>query len=300
MHQDPVTSPVSISCSVLESLSYPDIARRCVEAVVGSTRRDALAIIRNSSLSNWEFMKDDTRSVAIRTTAGEVLFEYSSTLEAVHITTPRESKHFLGSCEMAQRLLRFAARAVEVLYARAESDCVRFVTEVLNGKVHPLNVSSAYEYLERDERDPDGGYNLGAVHRGKLATPFGELSLASESRKFLIGGERGREMEFRRQAVMHEILFRKIESPCNYPPVYSSPARPTEMFLPPSPHGEIDWAAATFQNRKLDSIRNLLGLPAYTTRIGVGRDVTRACLAWARAQQEKGGRASSDASDYPS
>ena len=92
MHQDPVTSPVSISCSVLESLSYPDIGRRCVEAVVGSARRDALSIIRKASVNDWEFLKGDTRSVAIRSTAGEVLFQFSSALEAVHITTPRESK----------------------------------------------------------------------------------------------------------------------------------------------------------------------------------------------------------------
>lgn len=257
--------------------------------VVGSSRRDALKIIHEAALEDWKVSTTDTPSIAISTSIGQVVFQFSSTLEAVHITTPHESKHLLGSCEVAQRLKRYAERSLEILHARTESKCISFVDDVLNGRTALSTCASSYECIARHIQHHDGGYDFRETRRGSLTTPFGNLSLEFESREVLIGGEVGRQMELARATAMCEMQLRAS----TYQSSYSSPFQqipipaPSEPFVSYGPLYAVDSATSSFKNPKLDAIRNLFGLKEYSRRISLRGEKIQAALAWARSQQQK-------------
>lgn len=289
MHHTPTTE------TKLETLSYPNAAMRLIEAVVGSTRRDALTIIRGASLDDWRIRTEPTQSFTITARDGEVTFQFAQELEAVHISLKGEATHIAGSCEMAQRLLRYAIRALDSTEGRMKRECFKAIKTILQGTTPSSILCSKHESRYWDSRQENGGYNRGPIESGEIQTSYGVVSLRSEMREYYLG---------------HDFV----------PPVFSPPPRlypyeglggsilghsssggygdgPYSMYArqilsPPFAYGEVDEATASFTHPHINKLRQMTKTPESNSEFtNLKRTEVRALLAWAKRNAPQDGQA---------
>jgi hypothetical protein len=271
----------------LETLSYPGIAKRFVELVVGSVRRDALGIIRSSGLAELD-KSSATPSVVFSHCNGKVRFAFRNEIEAIYIDTPRGSLHLSGSCDMSQRLVRFAVRALTVHHAKAMNACISDVMAALTGGDLSRALSSSYARSDFNTHDRNGGFNVGFMESGSISTLHGVLSLSSQKRTSRIGGELGETMDrARSQAVFAR---RETETfmnprPHGLSPVYSRPPE-FEWPLPPSSFSDFDCASASFSNTHLDSMLTLFCASRTSDVSALDRTMIRKVLAWTKMMKD--------------
>lgn len=291
-------SHVSAQKTTLESLSYPGIGQRMIEAALGSVRRDALAILRGAPRAELEPGKF-LSSVQFTHGDGVVRFSFGSALEAVHINTSRGDLHISGQCEMGQRLSRFATRALVVHHARAKNACVQQATRLLAGDDHGQTLSSSYDATRYDEHR-EGGYNCGTVERGRITTEHGVLSLSSEEREYRIGGLMGQQMDSNlRSALLARQHMRIFNPPYDGGSALGHGgmwgggsmmgggwAISDDPFLPPSSTGRIDSAKATFSNPQIEAMLKLFDVSEQLGEVDFDRRTVRSLLAWAKRAQE--------------
>lgn len=273
---------VSAQQTELEALSYPGVGQRMVEAVVGSVRGDALTILRTapclelepgSFLTSLRFSNDN----------GLVEFMFECGLEAVHINTTRGALHLSGSCEMAQRLSRFAARAIGVHHAKTKNACIKEVMSLLAGDEHGQALSSSYEVFRRDERH-GGGYDCGSIERGSISTKHGVLILNSEKRMHRIGGLLGQQMDL--DALSARARSSMPPTPCSGGSMMDCGSPPMHEYLPPPSVSEIDSAEATFSNVEIEAMLKLLGVEKRLGHVDFDRQTVRSLLGWAKKSRE--------------
>jgi hypothetical protein len=276
---------VSTEQTKLEALSYPGVGQRMVEVVMGSVRRDALTVLRGASQADFEPSKTPP-SLTFKHGDGEVRFTCGDGLEAVHVTSPRGSLHLAGSCDMAQRLTRFAVRALTVHLARAKNDCVKEVLTLLAGDDHGQALSCSHKSFRRNEHHGDG-YDCGDIEHGSITTQNGVLTLSSEKRIYRIGGSIGQQMDYDRYlAVAAREQNRILASP--YPSGSTMGVHTLcreDYPLPPSSAGEINSAQATFSNARIEAMLKLLGAYERMGETDLDRQTVRAALTWAKKMQ---------------
>jgi hypothetical protein len=273
---------VSAQQTRLEALSYPGVARRMVEAVVGSVRRDALTILRTAPCAELEPGKFLT-SLRFANDNGEVRFAFDRGLEAVNIDTPRGSLDLSGSCEMAQRLSRVAARAMGVRHAEAKKACITDVMSLLGGDDHGKALSSCYEASRRDERH-GGGYDCGSIERGSITTKHGVLILSSDKRLYRHGGFLGQQMDL--DTLSARARNSIPATPCSSGSMMDSRLPPLHEYLPPPSISEIDSVEATFLNVEIETMLKLLGVNERLGQVDFDRQTVRALLGWAKKSRE--------------
>ena len=275
---------------------YPGLAQRSLELLTGSIRRDALHAIRTTTVSQWELR--DTEAPAVRFTHprcdGQFIFSPSGSLEVLSLQTPTESLHLDGSCDMAQRICRFAQRQVAVLFLRSKRDAVKTLHALLAGGSHVSPCSSTYQ--EENIHHYDGTDRTDGWSRtGSVVTAFGKIDLKADHILYEIGGERGREMLHRR--VNAEIAFgmytraREFERPGYRNPgmgiplgtwMESSYAPDPSCSLPPAPSGVVENYVAIFNNAPLERIQTVLRGPSLDKAIALTREQILSALKFAQ------------------
>jgi hypothetical protein len=274
---------VSAQQTKLEALSYPGVGQRMVEAIVGSVRREALTILRTAPYGELEPGKILT-SLRFANDTGEVRFAFARALEAVHIHTPRGSLDLSGSCEMAQRLSRVAARAMGVHHAKTKNACIKDVMSLAAGDDHGQALSSSYDAFRRDEHH-GAGYDCGNIERGSITTKHGVLILSSDKRSYRIGGLLGQQMDL--DALSARARNSIPATPCSSGSMMDSRLPPLHEYLPPPSISEIDSVEATFSNVEIETMLKLLGVDERLGKVDLDRQSVCSLLRWAKKSRDR-------------
>ncbi len=255
-------SPPTHSTS-LDHRPNPSLPALVSECIFGSPRREALSALRTARPDQWHYTKDPIQQIRVQDELGrDLLFQYSGdkphngapTLQALHLTSERGALHLDGTCELAQRLTRFAARAFAALLHNEAKACLQQLKEFVAGT---LEAPSNYEKKESHYSVGQDRFNHRHDAFATIELPSGELRIHWHKHQFHLSmEERIAKHEFLRRHVPQIRIF----SAGGFPnPMYMSSALPIVPSFP-SPYNVEEWISAELSQQKLDMIAGCLGV----------------------------------------
>jgi hypothetical protein len=280
------TNHVANATTTPLALSYPSLPQRVGECIFGSTRREALKALRSATADQWSYTSTHVPSVSVLDSRGnEVLFQYDShnNLVAVHLTSARGKLHITGDCELAQRLTRFATRALSSLLQRTTSECKEQLTRFTAGA---LATHSHYEHRQSHRHIARDGYESTDNKTATVELPArSSIKITSRVYTYRLPADERWTREQERLAwcahlVENPSLVRECEMSLD-PPHHSTPAigamlatdgynsTPAKFYFPPPPpsdRGSHTSLKVEVKNQKLDALASAFGVEPLGTR----------------------------------
>lgn len=293
------------------SLSYPNLPQRVGECIFGSARREALKALRAATVDQWSYTNAPVPSVTVRDGRGdEVIFQYDAynNLDSVHLTSERGTLHITGECELAQRLSRFATRALSSLLQRATVECKEHLTLFVDGS-RPAR--SHYDQQQSHRHIARDGFESTKNKTAIVEFPTGSTVeiISNEYTYRLPADERWKREQERLAWCAHIIdsprLVREgamhLESPHPSTPFGGAmlttngyDASPAKVFFSPPPapdRGTETSLKATVRNQKLDDLASTFGVEPLATRFSrmcrVDKEDTNTLLTQALSRAER-------------
>lgn len=277
------------------ALSYPNLPQRVGECIFGSARREALKALRAATADQWSYTSTPVPSVSVLDGRGnEVLFQYDglNNLASVHLTSERGKLDITGDCELAQRLNRFASRALSSLLQRATSECKEQLTRFTAGALEAL---SHYEHRQSHRHIAGDGYESIDNQTAIVELSAGSsVEIISRVYTYRLPADERWKLEQERSAwrahirenpsLVRECEMRPDPPHLSYPPIGvtsatdwydSSPAKFYFPPLPPPDRGTETSIKVEAKNQKLDTLAGVFGVEPLETRFSRWCEVNR-------------------------
>lgn len=116
----------------LEHSAFPNTARRVLEVFTGSARRDAMQTLRTAPLNSWNI----TSPIELVVSNGECSVSFhrqQAKITSIAIRSCHGEKNLSVDCELAQRLIRYAKRALQLHLERGRQDATRHIDALIDG-----------------------------------------------------------------------------------------------------------------------------------------------------------------------
>jgi hypothetical protein len=276
-----LTSSPNTSAS-LDNKSNPSLPALVSECIFGSPRREALGALRTARPNQWDYTADPVQQIRVQDEQGrDLLFQYKGNrpyngahkLHALHLTSERGSLHLDGTCELAQRVNRFAARAFGALLQNEAKACLHQLKEFIAGR---LEAPSSFERKESHRHLGQDRFNNLSDSFATIKLPSGDLKIHWHKHQFHLSMEE--------RIAKYEILMRcfmELYPPPHIPqqvpePTFSgagytvgsfssSVYKPVPPPFPPSYNVE-ESISAVLSQPKLDTIADCLGVTSLKER----------------------------------
>lgn len=306
-----LTNHVTNATTTPLSLSYPNLPQRVGECIFGSARREALKALRAATVDQWSYTNVPVPSVTVRDGRGdEVLFQYDAhnNLDSVHLTSERGTLHITGDCELAQRLSRFATRALSSLLQKTTQECREqlMLFAARSRAAHSqCERQHSHRHIARD------GYESTDVKTARVELSAGstvEISCSVYTYRLPVDERWTRQQEglgWVAHIAGNLNLVRDCEmgldspySPTSFIGALSGSegylSSPAKFFSPPPPppdRGTQTSLKATVRNQKLDALASTFGVEPLATRFSrmcrVDKEYTNTLLTQALTRAER-------------
>lgn len=251
------------SSASLDRKPNPSLPALVSECIFGSPRREALAVLRTARPDQWDYTTDPVPQIRVQDKLGrDLLLQYSDnephngapTLQALHFTSERGALHLDGTCELAQRITRFAARAFGALLQNEAKACLQQLKQFVAGT---LEAPSTYDKKESHYYSAHDRLNQLKDAFATIELPSGELRIHWHKHQFHLSME---ERTARYELLRRQVPQIRIFSVGGFPnPMYMSSALPVFPSFPSSDAVQESISAALSQ-QKLDTIAGCLGV----------------------------------------